>query len=202
MVPRQEKGTHMSKTASIGLLPSSTLFGRLMASIDRLLTASAASPFATATSPISASEPENTGLPRPRRDRTATTSLRRPDKWPRLPGPFRVLQSISALTAICDKLAGATIGKHYTVASWHIAYKDAAAERSADNKSVFGRGGRAVQKDSQRDRGERAGGFRVHCLGCFPTILPTIGRKERMPPRKAPPTIRTCNHRMDGTIAA
>ena len=41
MVPRQEKGTHMSKTASIGLLPSSTLFGRLMASIDRLLTKSA-----------------------------------------------------------------------------------------------------------------------------------------------------------------
>ena len=34
------KGTHMSKTASIGLIPSSTLFGRLMASIDRLLTAS------------------------------------------------------------------------------------------------------------------------------------------------------------------
>ena len=34
------KGDTMSKTASIGLLPSSTLFGRLMASIDRLLTAS------------------------------------------------------------------------------------------------------------------------------------------------------------------
>ena len=34
-----EKGTQMSKTASIGFLPSSTLFGRLMASIDRLLTA-------------------------------------------------------------------------------------------------------------------------------------------------------------------
>ena len=34
------KGTYMSKTASVGLLPSSTLFGRLMASIDRLLTAS------------------------------------------------------------------------------------------------------------------------------------------------------------------
>jgi hypothetical protein len=31
----------MSKTASIGLVPSSTLFARLMASIDRLLTASA-----------------------------------------------------------------------------------------------------------------------------------------------------------------
>ena len=31
----------MSKTASIGLLPSSTLFGRLMATIDRLLMASA-----------------------------------------------------------------------------------------------------------------------------------------------------------------
>jgi hypothetical protein len=30
----------MSKIASIGLLPSTTLFGRLMASIDRLLTAS------------------------------------------------------------------------------------------------------------------------------------------------------------------
>src|SRR5215213_9407715 len=40
MVPHQEKGTNMSKTASIGLLPSSTLLGRLMASIDRLLTAS------------------------------------------------------------------------------------------------------------------------------------------------------------------
>lgn len=31
----------MSKTASIGLLPAPTLFGRLMASIDRLLMASA-----------------------------------------------------------------------------------------------------------------------------------------------------------------
>lgn len=30
----------MSKTASIGLLPSSSLFGRVMATIDRLLTAS------------------------------------------------------------------------------------------------------------------------------------------------------------------
>ncbi len=37
----QEKGTQMSKTASIGLVPSSSLFGRLMASIDRLLMASA-----------------------------------------------------------------------------------------------------------------------------------------------------------------
>jgi hypothetical protein len=34
------KGTRMSKTASIGLLPSSSLLGRLMASIDRLLTQS------------------------------------------------------------------------------------------------------------------------------------------------------------------
>ena len=31
----------MSKTASIGLVSSGTFFGRLMASIDRLLTASA-----------------------------------------------------------------------------------------------------------------------------------------------------------------
>lgn len=31
----------MSKTASIGLIPSNSLFGRLMASIDRLLTTSA-----------------------------------------------------------------------------------------------------------------------------------------------------------------
>jgi hypothetical protein len=41
MVPRQEKGTNMSKTAPISLLPASTLLGRLMASIDRLLTQSA-----------------------------------------------------------------------------------------------------------------------------------------------------------------
>jgi hypothetical protein len=31
----------MSKTASIGFVPSTSLFGRLMASIDRLLMASA-----------------------------------------------------------------------------------------------------------------------------------------------------------------
>ena len=38
----QRKGTTMSKTASIGLAPSSTLFGRLLATIDRLLMTSAA----------------------------------------------------------------------------------------------------------------------------------------------------------------
>jgi len=36
-----EKGTKMSKTAAIGLVPTSTLFGRLLATIDRLLMASA-----------------------------------------------------------------------------------------------------------------------------------------------------------------
>jgi len=35
------KGTNMSDTASFRLSPSTTLFGRLMASIDRLLMASA-----------------------------------------------------------------------------------------------------------------------------------------------------------------
>ena len=39
--PRLRKGTTMSKTASIGFAPSTTLFGRLMASIDRALMASA-----------------------------------------------------------------------------------------------------------------------------------------------------------------
>jgi hypothetical protein len=36
-----EKGTIMSKTASIGFTPSNSLFGRLMAAIDRLLMTSA-----------------------------------------------------------------------------------------------------------------------------------------------------------------
>jgi hypothetical protein len=36
-----KKGTTMSKTTAIGLLPSSTLFGRLLATIDRLLMQSA-----------------------------------------------------------------------------------------------------------------------------------------------------------------
>jgi hypothetical protein len=36
-----EKGTTMSKTASIGFAPSNSLLSRLMASIDRLLMASA-----------------------------------------------------------------------------------------------------------------------------------------------------------------
>jgi hypothetical protein len=36
-----EKGTTMSKTASIGLVPSNGLFSRLMAAIDRLLMTSA-----------------------------------------------------------------------------------------------------------------------------------------------------------------
>ena len=35
------KGTQMSKTAAIGFAPSTTLLGRLMISIDRLLTTSA-----------------------------------------------------------------------------------------------------------------------------------------------------------------
>jgi hypothetical protein len=35
------KGTNMSKTTSLGLAPSTTLFGRLMATIDRLLMTSA-----------------------------------------------------------------------------------------------------------------------------------------------------------------
>jgi hypothetical protein len=39
--PPSEKGNAMSKTASIGFAPSNNLFGRLMASIDRLLMASA-----------------------------------------------------------------------------------------------------------------------------------------------------------------
>jgi hypothetical protein len=36
-----EKGTHTSKTASIGLVPQNSLFARLMATVDRLLMASA-----------------------------------------------------------------------------------------------------------------------------------------------------------------
>jgi hypothetical protein len=36
-----EKGTTMSKTASVALAPPATLFGRLLASVDRLLTTSA-----------------------------------------------------------------------------------------------------------------------------------------------------------------
>lgn len=36
-----EKGTQMSKTASIGLVPQNSLFARLMTTIDRLLMASA-----------------------------------------------------------------------------------------------------------------------------------------------------------------
>ena len=41
LVRATEKGTKMSKTAAIGLLPSATLFGRVMATIDRLLMRSA-----------------------------------------------------------------------------------------------------------------------------------------------------------------
>ena len=37
----QQKGTPMSKTAAIALAPSKTLFGRLLAAIDRLLMKSA-----------------------------------------------------------------------------------------------------------------------------------------------------------------
>ena len=41
MHPLTRKGDDMSKTTTFGLVPSSTLFGRLMATIDRLLMASA-----------------------------------------------------------------------------------------------------------------------------------------------------------------
>ena len=39
--PRIKKGTTMSKTAAIGFAPSTGLFSRLIASIDRLLMISA-----------------------------------------------------------------------------------------------------------------------------------------------------------------
>ena len=38
---RTNKGTTMSKTVSMGFMPSTTLLGRLIASIDRLLMTSA-----------------------------------------------------------------------------------------------------------------------------------------------------------------
>jgi hypothetical protein len=41
LVRATEKGTTMSKTATIGLLPTATLLGRVMATIDRLLMRSA-----------------------------------------------------------------------------------------------------------------------------------------------------------------
>ena len=40
--PQLRKGDNMSKTAAIALNPSNTLFGRLLAAIDRLLMKSAA----------------------------------------------------------------------------------------------------------------------------------------------------------------
>jgi hypothetical protein len=40
-IRRTNQGTRMSKTIPFGLTPSTTLFGRLMATIDRLLMASA-----------------------------------------------------------------------------------------------------------------------------------------------------------------
>jgi hypothetical protein len=49
----------MSKTASIGLAPSATLFGRLMASIDRLLMTSARVAVRNGDLPISGFEPAN-----------------------------------------------------------------------------------------------------------------------------------------------
>jgi hypothetical protein len=39
--PRIKKGTTMSRTAAIGIAPSTGLFSRLVAAIDRLLMASA-----------------------------------------------------------------------------------------------------------------------------------------------------------------
>jgi hypothetical protein len=38
----RHQGTIMSKTASLGLMPSASLFGRMMTAIDRLLMAHAA----------------------------------------------------------------------------------------------------------------------------------------------------------------
>jgi hypothetical protein len=48
--------------------------------------------------------------------------------------------------------------KHYTVASWHIAYKDA-FQSVRLNKSACREGGRAVQKDSQGDGANGANDF-------------------------------------------
>jgi hypothetical protein len=55
----------MSKTAAIYLAPSATLFSRLMASIDRLLTASARLAVRKATSPVLGFEPKIRALTDP-----------------------------------------------------------------------------------------------------------------------------------------
>ena len=80
----------MSKTATIAIPSSNGLFGRLLASIDRLLMMSAKSQSATATSPASvcnSREPRVPGVDRPVSARARSKTF---DQWPRFSGPFFV----------------------------------------------------------------------------------------------------------------
>ena len=113
----------MSKTASIGLLPSSTLFGRLMASIDRLLTASSRIAVRNGDLPDSVSEPENTGFSRT--DAIGRTNLP-PGLFgsmaPVFPGPLFCATG-HRLNDHLRQISPNGNRRNYGFASWHIAYK-------------------------------------------------------------------------------
>jgi hypothetical protein len=107
-----------------------------------------------AISPVSVSEPENTGLLR-------TSAIRR-TTWPSMiwtngpgfPGPFFLFATHRRLYQHLRQISRGDDRKQYPVASWHIAYKDASS--SARNKQErFGRW--AVQsKGTVRAMGRKA----------------------------------------------
>ena len=113
----------MSKTASIGLLPSSTLFGRLMASIDRLLIASSRIAVRNGDLPLfrSLSLKIQAFLEQARSDERSRLRSSGP-MAPVFRGHFFV-RPATALTTNCDKSARTAIWSHNTFAYWHIKYK-------------------------------------------------------------------------------
>jgi hypothetical protein len=92
----------MSKTASIDLPSTNTLFGRLMASVDRFLTRAAPSPFATVTSPISVSDIALAGSDL--EPTSANAGI--PTNGPGSRGHFHLNARMAGAIGTCDKLAG------------------------------------------------------------------------------------------------
>ena len=152
-----ERGTYMSTSASVGLLPSSTLFGLLMASIDRLLTASSRIAIRNRDLPYFVFDAKLRGFWRRKRAAARASPISIQINGPRFPGPF------SFALAGCrvrhrDKLAASATAEK-TVACWHIIYKNNSTLISTKERT---RGwARAVRKDSERDVG-RKDGQRMH----------------------------------------
>ena len=185
LAPHFRKGTYMSKTASIGLLPSSTPV-RPPDGLDRP-PADREQPHRhpqRRPPPFRSLSPENCRLPR-RRDQTNDPAIR----FIRINGPgfrghFR-LRPIAGFTSICDKSAAWRRSEAIYRLHSGISHTKMPSAALGHKQERIGGWARAVRNGQPARWGGRHGQMRAP-RRFIPAIQSTIGRKERMPRRKVP----------------